>query len=104
LQTISAAAELLERLSPTEQQAKLIRRLRSSSSALLGLANQILDYSRLEAGQTLLSEAPFDLVSLVRDTVDGFVARAEEKGLVLRCDIGSEVPAHVSGDSLKIQQ
>jgi signal transduction histidine kinase len=104
LNTIGGAVQFLERLSPNAQQAKYLRMLKSSSAALLGLANQILDFSRIEAGQLVLTDEPFDPRVLLRDTSDALVGQAEQKGLALQTEIDPLVPAALSGDAGKIQQ
>lgn len=104
LTTIAGAVQLLEHLSPTGQQAKYLRMLKSSSTALLALANQILDFSRIEAGQLVVADQPFDPRGLVRDTVDALLGQAEKKGLTLRAEIDPRVPVMLSGDAAKIQQ
>jgi PAS domain S-box-containing protein len=104
LNAIGGAVQLLERLSPTDQQGKYLRMLRSSSSALLGLANQILDFSRLQAGHAAVSKAPFEPRVLIADVADALLRAAEEKGIALRTEVDPAVPATVSGDAAKVQQ
>jgi signal transduction histidine kinase len=104
LNTIGGTVQLLERLSATEQQAKYLRMLKSSCAALLGLANQILDFSRIEAGQLVVTDERFDPRALLRDTSEALVGQAEQKGLALRTEIDPLVPAALSGDAGKIQQ
>jgi signal transduction histidine kinase len=104
LNTIGGAVQLLEHLSPTPQQAKYLRMLKSSCTALLGLAAQILDFSRIEAGQLVVTDEPFDPRALLRDTCDGLVGQAEQKGLTLRTEIDPRVPTALSGDAVRIQQ
>jgi signal transduction histidine kinase len=104
LNTIGGAVQLLERLSPTEQQAKYLRMLKSSSAALLALSNQILDFSRIEAGQLVVTNERFEPRLLVRDTGYALMGPAEQKGLALKTDVDPRVPTAVSGDAGKIQQ
>jgi signal transduction histidine kinase len=104
LNTIGGAVQLLERLAPTQQQEKYLRMLRSSSAALLALAKQILDYSRIEAGRVEAAAEWFDARRVLRDTADALLAPAEQKGLALRTEVEPGVPAMLSGDAAKIQQ
>jgi signal transduction histidine kinase len=104
LNAIGGAVQLLELLSPTEQQKKYLRMLRSSSAALLDLANQILDFSRLQAGQALVADEPFEPRVVVGHVADELLGQAEGKGIALRTEIGPDVPTTVSGDAAKIQQ
>jgi signal transduction histidine kinase len=104
LGAIRGAVYLLERQSPSPAQAKYLRMLQSSTAALLGLADQILEFSRLEAGQALIANERFDPRAVVRDTLDAVSRRADEKGIALVQEVEPEVPASLSGDPLKIQQ
>ncbi|MCA1827271.1 MAG: PAS domain-containing protein [Myxococcales bacterium] len=104
LNSIGGAVQLLERLSPTDQQSKYLRILRSSSATLLSLANQILEFSRLEARQAVLDEAPFDVRAMLSQTVDALLGRAEDKGISLFQEIDPQLPELLVGDATRIQQ
>jgi signal transduction histidine kinase len=104
LGAIGMAVQFLEKTSPTPQQAKFLRILHSSGAALLSLANQILEYARIDAGHVMVADAPFDPRALLREAADAFGSRADEKGLALSQDVDASVPAQLSGDAMKIQQ
>lgn len=104
LGAILTAVTLLERQDPQPQQAKYLKTLRSSTDTLLALANQILDFSRIEAGQAVVANAPFDPAGLTRDTAEALAARAEEKGIALVHRVEPSVPPWVIGDATKTQQ
>lgn len=76
----------------------------SSGELLLGLVNDILDFSRLEADALTLDNTPFDVVDTVDELRLLMAPRAAEKGLTLSCRFGREVPAFVSGDPLRLRQ
>jgi two-component system sensor histidine kinase/response regulator len=71
---------------------------------LLALINDILDMSRIEAGQVGLNSAPFDLTDLVKDLEVMFRLRAETKGLRLEVDIGPDCPCSLDADVGKLRQ
>ena len=81
---------LQTRLSPSQRE--YIRTANESAEALLGILNDILDVSKIEAGRLTLESVPFEL----RDAVDGavklFALRAHQKGLELACHILPDVP------------
>jgi len=104
LGVIVTAVTLLERQDPQAHQAKYLKMLRSSATTLLGLANQILDFSRIEAGQAVVARAAFDPAALTREAVEGLVSRAEEKGIALVHRVEPSVPPSVVGDATKTQQ
>lgn len=76
----------------------------SSGELLLGLVNDILDFSRLEADGLTLESLPFDLVGLVDEMRLLMAPRAAEKGLTLGCRFAPAVPAWLLGDPLRLRQ
>lgn len=89
-------------LSPTQQD--MVRRMRLSSDHLLELINDVLEFSRLRAGQVDLNEGPFDLQAWLDDTLDIVAPRAAEKGLELRLVIADDVPRAVRADHGRVRQ
>jgi len=75
----------------------------SSGEHLLGLINNVLSLSKIEAGRITLEESQFDLVNVVRDVENVLRLRAEEKGL--RFTTTSDgVPHAVVGDEMRVRQ
>ena len=87
-----------------EGQQQQVRVMRSSSEILLGILNDILDYSRVESGEIEVDNAVFDLHELVEDIVVLMQGRAREKDLALDLTIDEGVPAAVTGDRQKLSQ
>jgi two-component system, sensor histidine kinase len=77
---------------------------RSNAQVLLELLNEILDFSRLEAGKFVLQTMPFLLRDLIVDLVRTFEFRARDKGLEMESHIDAEVPDRLLGDPLRIRQ
>ncbi len=75
-----------------------------SGQQLLGLINDVLEMSKIEAGRTVLVEQDFDLHWLMNGLEEMFRLRAESKGLSLRFERGHDVPHYVSGDEGKLRQ
>ena len=75
--------------------------MRSSSEILLGILNDILDYSRVESGEIEVEDAVFDLHELVEDIVVLMQGRAREKNLALELSIADRVPAAGDGRSAR---
>jgi signal transduction histidine kinase len=71
---------------------------------LLTLINDILDMSRIEAGQMLVDEQPTDLAELLNDVHTIVAQRAAGKGLELNLDIAADTPARILTDGLKLRQ
>ena len=75
-----------------------------SGEHLLTLINDVLDMSKIEAGQIKLEPETFDLGKLTLDVMDMMQNRAEAKGLKLSVDQSSEVPRYIYADAAKIRQ
>ncbi len=75
-----------------------------SARSLMTLIDEILDFSRIEAGKLLLSNATFSIVEAVESCIALLAPRAFEKGLALSVDREGDVPAHVVGDEARVRQ
>jgi CheY-like chemotaxis protein/nitrogen-specific signal transduction histidine kinase len=78
--------------------------LQQSAKSLLAVLNDVLDFSKLEAGHCELDLAPFDLHDLVQGIAARLQARASEKGLASGVDIGASCPRRIKGDAARIRQ
>lgn len=88
----------------TETQAEYVRTIESSGESLLTILNDILDYSKIEAGRIELEVATFDLRQCIEDALDLFAVAAAEKKIELLYLMGSGVPPHVAGDVTRLRQ
>ncbi len=86
------------------EQRDFARVIRSSAENLLAIINDILDFSRVESGKLVLEDAAFDVAEQARQVVELLGARAREKGLDLKLDIGAGLPARVMGDGGRVRQ
>lgn len=75
-----------------------------SGEHLLGLINDVLAMSRIEAGRVSLNMSNFDLIKLLEDLREMLRLRADEKGLQLDFHTGSEVPRYIRADEVKLRQ
>ncbi|MBE9608601.1 response regulator [Chitinilyticum piscinae] len=89
-------------LSP--QQRDYAQTMRNSSEALLTVLNDILDYSKIEAGKLEIEHIEFAPAPLLEDVCDLLGLRAQEKGLELLCDIDPLLPAKLLGDPNRLRQ
>ncbi len=87
-----------------ELQRHYARTIQSSGAALLDIINDILDISKIEAGRMHLEAVDVTLVELIRETMAMFTLRAEQKNLLLRCDIAPEIPKRVLLDPVRLRQ
>ncbi|MGB7444561.1 MAG: response regulator [Coleofasciculaceae cyanobacterium] len=97
-------AELLQRTNLTPQQQDYTRTITSSAKHLLAVINDILDLSKLEAGETRLENIDFDLEACLSSVIDLLASKAEEKDLELVLFIASNLPRQVKGDAVRLRQ
>jgi PAS domain S-box-containing protein len=104
LNAILGLAKIGKRPGAAESTIKLLDRIGEAGEHLLGLVNDILDTSKIEAGKLSVECKPFQLRSKVDGVVRFFTGRAETKRLDLRIDIASSVPEWVEGDAMRLAQ
>ncbi|MFW6046485.1 MAG: response regulator [Candidatus Woesearchaeota archaeon] len=103
LNAIVGLSHLMRKTGLTEQQHSRLDQIDDSSRHLLSIINDILDLSKIEAGQIKLSKSDFNLSSLV-DTVTSLIgALAREKGLEVNVEL-NDVPRFLHGDSTRLRQ
>ena len=88
----------------TAQQREWLKVIEHSGEHLLTLINDVLDMSKIEAGQTRLNEERFDLYRLLDGLREMFDLRAKDKGLALSIIRSSNVPRYVHTDAGKLRQ
>ena len=88
----------------TGEQRDQVETIRKSGETLLAIINDVLDYSKIEAGKLDLQNEPFDLRVTVRDVFDLFAVQAAGKGIALESRIDPSVPPWVEGDDARIRQ
>ncbi|ODA66106.1 Autoinducer 2 sensor kinase/phosphatase LuxQ [Methyloligella halotolerans] len=86
------------------RQRRYAETLQSSARGLLALLNEILDFSKLEAGHFELDSEPFDLSALLNDLSADLETRAESKSLAAEIDIAPGCPCWVRGDGVRLRQ
>ncbi|TAN66499.1 MAG: GAF domain-containing sensor histidine kinase [Methylobacter sp.] len=86
------------------KQRDYLKKVLNSSKALLGILNDILDYSKIEAGRLDIEAIEFSFGNILRTVADLFAARAEEKGVELFVEMGNDLPSQVLGDPLRVSQ
>lgn len=87
----------------SEQQI-LVDTIRQSSDSLMVVLNDLLDLSKAESGTLGLEQHPFNIRSLVQESLEAFAPKAEEKGLTLSYSVDETTPTTVMGDSIRLRQ
>ncbi len=88
----------------TRHQRKFIEIISRSGEYLLSLINDVLEMSRIEAGQISLNPVSIDLYRLLDSLTEMLQLKAESNGLRLTCDRSSDLPRFVTADESKLRQ
>ncbi|MGD1704629.1 ATP-binding protein [Dapis sp. BLCC M229] len=86
-----------------EHQERL-RIINRSGEHLLSLINNILEMSKIEAGQTTVNETDFDLHAVLQDLQDMFCLKVQKKGIQFVLEPDSDLPQYISADEGKLRQ
>ncbi len=78
--------------------------IHTAGRILLSLINDILDLSKIEAGKMEIVPVEYDVSSLIYDVSNMIRFRAEDKGLILRVTVSSDIPSRLFGDDVRIRQ
>jgi signal transduction histidine kinase/CheY-like chemotaxis protein len=104
MNAILGFGELLKESSSTDRDRKFADAILTSGQSLLTLINDILDISKIEAGQMEIHEEPAHIRDLARHLELLFTFLASEKGIAYKVTVDSSVPETLSYDSLRVRQ
>ncbi|HRQ83274.1 MAG TPA: ATP-binding protein, partial [Azospirillaceae bacterium] len=96
--------ELLERTRLDSRQGDIVATIRDSAAALLSIVNDVLDYSKIEAGRMELEQAPVGLGALAENVCEMLGPAARAKGLRLTCHVDPGLPPAVLADQVRLRQ
>ncbi|MDB5048481.1 MAG: domain S-box [Fibrobacteres bacterium] len=97
-------ADLLMHTPLSEEQAKMVETLKYSGEVLLSLIDDLLDYSKIEAGKMEVESQPFPLRDTIRESVDLLRAQSDQKGIDLTVVFPQDLPGLVMGDPGRTRQ
>jgi signal transduction histidine kinase/DNA-binding response OmpR family regulator len=92
----------LERLEPEAR--SMLETARGSADSLLGVINDVLDFSKIDAGKLTLERIDFELRPLAEEVATLFTRQASAKGVEVACVIHNDVPALLGGDPTRLRQ
>lgn len=101
---VLSLAQLLEQSELSDKDRHTVKLILNAGRALMTLLKDILDYSRIEAGELSIAPAVFSLEHLVRDIEGLMVPLAEQKHLSLQIVRAPALPDHVVGDATRLRQ
>ncbi|GEM_PF-2807317 len=104
LTVIIGLIEIMEFTNLDEEQKKYLKRLSSSSAALLDLINEVLDFSRIESGKIDLYPQELSLEDLLESVVDSFILAAQAKNLEIYYFLDNNVPEMIISDRGRLRQ
>ncbi|MGB0330783.1 MAG: ATP-binding protein [Planctomycetota bacterium] len=105
LTSIIGYADLLKGTAKvSEEDEAALQAIQSSGEHLLALINDVLDVSKIEAGQLEIETITFDLRELVRRTVQSLKPRAIQAGLTVQLSFADDLPSAVQSDPMRIRQ
>lgn len=88
----------------TQEQKELLNTVRISGEHLLGIINNVLDFSKIESGRLEFENHDFDLRKLIEESYNIIARRAKNKNIKVIKNIDSELPLYLNGDGCRIQQ
>jgi PAS domain S-box-containing protein len=88
----------------TPEQTTYVRAVKTSGDALLALIEELLDYSKIEAGKIDLEHRPFALAGLIEDITELLAPRAQAKAIEIGSYVDERLPAEVLGDAARLRQ
>jgi len=103
MNAVLGMANLLRRSAVNPIQAERLDKIDTAARHLLGIINNILDISKIEAGKFTLEEAPLNINTLLSNVRSIMTERAQDKGLDLQSEL-TPFPPHLYGDTTRLQQ
>ena len=104
MNAVLALTDMVLQMELGTTQREYLSKVQQSSRSLLGILNDILDYSKLEAGKLRITFETFDLYTLMSEVLHLFSVSAGEKNLQLLCDLKPDCPRWIVSDAMRIRQ
>lgn len=104
LNAILGMNQLIMREAVNENVKKYSNNIQNAGNTLLGIINDVLDFSKIETGKIDIINSDYSLSVLLNDIVVMIQGRAEGKGLELRVEVDSNIPDALFGDEIRVKQ
>ncbi|WP_028998171.1 PAS domain-containing sensor histidine kinase [Azohydromonas australica] len=104
LNAVIGLSQLLERMELPDKAHAFVGHISQAGSQLLGLTDDVLDLSRIEAADMQLKRTSFELLALLQSVQDIAEPQALEKGLTLRLEVDANLPVKLLGDVVRLRQ
>jgi two-component system, sensor histidine kinase and response regulator len=104
MHAIIGMGQLMKDTALSPEQQEYLQMIQGSADHLLNIINEVLDFSKVEAGKMELEKLSFDLQTTIETITRTMAAKARAKGLELFCRLQSELPTVVVGDPARLRQ
>ena len=104
MNAIVGISHLIMKTELSNKQLNYMRKIQSSSQHLLGIINDILDLSKVEAGKIAIEQIDFKIEKTLNNLVNLISSKVKDKGLSLVFDIDENLPVYINGDPLRLGQ
>ena len=104
LNGILGLLQLIDPKALPPRQTEYMYEVHKSARSLLAIVNDLLDLSKIEAGEMRLESVPFDIVAMTEEIAMNYASAAQAKGIELITEIDPNVPSEVCGDPLRLRQ
>jgi len=104
MNAVMGLSYLLEQTALDEQQSAFLAKMRLASNSLLGVINDVLDLSKIEAGELMVERVKFSLRNLLKEVSEVMVVSADAKTVAFEIDAPDELPIALEGDALRLKQ
>jgi two-component system sensor histidine kinase RpfC len=104
LNAIVGFSGLMDKVSDGSQKVQLVKRIQNASASLLSLVEDVLDFSRIEAGHVELADEAVNIFKLAVSIQDMFESQARHKNISLVLDISSTVKPIIRSDEQRLRQ
>jgi signal transduction histidine kinase/CheY-like chemotaxis protein len=104
LNGILGLLQLIDPRTLPRRERDYLREVNKSAGSLLAIVNDLLDLSKIEAGEMRLESVPFDMVGMIEDIAVNYASAAHAKGIELLTEVDDDVPTELCGDPLRLRQ
>jgi PAS domain S-box-containing protein len=104
LNAVIGLSYLLRETTLDAEQTAFVSKIQAASRSLIGVINDVLDLSKIEANALMIEDMPFDLAALVGEVGDVISQQALAKGHSLEIHLSPDVPVLLRGDVMRLQQ
>ncbi|MFM7016616.1 MAG: response regulator [Bacteroidota bacterium] len=101
---IISLSQFLNSTALTNEQNKYLELIRKSANTLLVIVNDILDLSKIDAGQMTFENIDFNCRDIIQSSVAAFIPKSNEKGIYIKTTIHNNVPESIIGDPVRLTQ